>query len=151
MMLAADAVLVPTLALTQWMVSPAYRDRADVPAATKEQIAPLAEAQQAMVTEAAARGIRIAMGTDWFEGVYAPAEVAYMAEFGLGAAGAIRAATVEAARLLGLEHETGQLLPGMWGDVIGVAGDPLTTPDAFHDPDFIRLVISRGRVVVDRR
>src|SRR5205823_399206 len=61
MMLAADAVLVPTLALTQWMVSPEYNDRPDVPATTKEQIAPLAEAQRAMLSGAAARGIRIAM------------------------------------------------------------------------------------------
>jgi imidazolonepropionase-like amidohydrolase len=151
LMLAADAVLVPTLALTQYMVSPAFRSRPDVPAVTKEQITPLAEAQKAMVSETAARGVRIAMGTDWFQGVYAPAEVAYMADFGLGAAGAIRAATVEAARLLGLEGEVGQLLPGMHGDVIGVAGDPLASPEAFADPDFIRLVISGGRVIVDRR
>jgi len=151
LMLAADAVLIPTLALTQFMVSPAYRDRPDVPAATIEQITPLAEAQKAMLGETAARRIRIAMGTDWFQGVYAPSEVAYMAEFGLGAAGAIRAATVEAARLLGLEGEVGQLLPGMRGDVIGVAGDPLASPEAFADPDFIRLVVSRGRVIVDRR
>src|SRR5262249_20640432 len=132
-------------------VSPAYRDRPDVPAATIEQITPLAEAQKAMLGETAARRIRIAMGTDWFQGVYAPSEVAYMAEFGLGAAGAIRAGTVEAARLLGLEGEVGQLLPGMRGDVIGVAGDPLASPEAFADPDFIRLVVSRGRVIVDRR
>jgi imidazolonepropionase-like amidohydrolase len=151
LMLANDAVLIPTLALTQYMISPEFRNRADVPAVTKEQITPLAEAQKEMLSFAAARGIRIAMGTDWFQGVYAPSEVAYMADYGMGAAAAIRAATIEAARLLGLEGEVGQLLPGMRGDVIGVADDPLASPEAFADPDFIRLVVRGGRVVADRR
>jgi imidazolonepropionase-like amidohydrolase len=151
MMLASDAVLVPTLAQTQFVASPEYLEQQYVPTMTAEQIVPLARAQRALVAEVAERGIRIAMGTDWFSGIYAPAEIAYMAEFGLGAAPALRAATIESARLLGLKADLGRLLPGMRGDLIGLAGDPLAAPERFADPGFIRLVVKGGDVVVDRR
>jgi len=41
--------------------------------------------------------------------MYPPAELAYMAEFGLGPHRAIQAATIEGARLLGLADQIGSL------------------------------------------
>ena len=53
------------------------------------------------------------------------------------------AATSNAARALGLEDRTGQLLPGLEADLLVVEGDPLRDLSALERP---RLVVARGRV-----
>jgi imidazolonepropionase-like amidohydrolase len=91
------------------------------------------------------------MGTDSFNGMYPPAEIAYLAEFGLGPFRAIQASTIEAARLLGLEDEIGTLEAGKQADFIAVSGDPLSEPELWRDPARIVFVMQAGRVVADRR
>jgi imidazolonepropionase-like amidohydrolase len=91
------------------------------------------------------------MGTDSFSGMYPPAELAYMAEFGLGSFRAIQAATSEAARLLGLADLVGTIEPGKVADLIAVSGDPLAEPELWRDPARIVFVMQGGRVVADRR
>ena len=91
------------------------------------------------------------MGTDSFNGMYPPAELSYLSEFGLGPFRAIQAATNEAARLLGLAGEVGTLEPGMRADLIAVSGDPLAEPGLWRDPARIVFVMQGGRVVADRR
>jgi imidazolonepropionase-like amidohydrolase len=91
------------------------------------------------------------MGTDSFNGMYPPAELAYLSEYGLGPFRAIQAATTEAAKLLGLSDEVGTLEPGKLADLVAVSGDPLSEPELWRDPARIVFVMQGGRVVADRR
>jgi imidazolonepropionase-like amidohydrolase len=86
------------------------------------------EAQRQGFAAAVRLGVRIGYGTD--AGVYPHGlnarQLAYMVRYGMTPLQAIRAATVEAATLLGREREIGALTPGMLADMIAVDGDPLT-------------------------
>ncbi|MDJ0867982.1 MAG: amidohydrolase family protein [Myxococcota bacterium] len=57
---------------------------------------------------------------------------------------ALRAATSEAARALGLADVTGAIRPGLAADLLAVDGDPIADLDALHA---VRLVLARGRRV----
>ena len=70
-----------------------------------------------------------------------------MAAAGLEPLQAIRSATSVAARVLGLESETGAVAPGLVADLIAVEGDPATDLKAL---DAVRLVIADGRTVLNR-
>ena len=111
----------------------------------------LFDKQQANFRHAIDRGVRVVMGTDSFNGMFPPAELAYMSEFGLGPFRAIQAATNHAAELLGLADEVGTLEPGKFADLIAVSGDPLAEPDLWRDPSRIVFVMQGGRIVADRR
>ena len=73
------------------------------------------------------RGVKIAFGTD--AGVSKHGrnadEFELMVKHGMTAADAIKAATVNAADLLGIASEIGTLEPGKRADLIAVSGDPL--------------------------
>ena len=77
--------------------------------------------------KAAKAGVKIAYGTD--AGVYPHGgnakQFAHMVKWGLSPIDAIRAATVNAADLLGWTDRIGEIAPGRFADIIAVAGDPL--------------------------
>ena len=75
-------------------------------------------------------------------------ELELLVDAGLEPAQAVRAATGDAARHLGLEGEVGTLRPGARADVVAVAGDPSQDVGAVRR---VRLVLRDGRVVVDER
>lgn len=93
-----------------------------------------------------AQGVRIAFGTD--AGVSKHGrnadEFELMVKFGMPPVEAIKAATVNAAHLLGLSAEIGTLEPGKSADMIAVSGDPLKDVKILKSVDF---VMARGRVV----
>lgn len=94
-------------------------------------------AQKALVTGAAVQatfqrayqsGVRIAFGTD--QGV-APHgdnawEFVYMVELGMPAMVAIKSATMEGAKLLGVEKDLGSVEAGKFADLVAIPGNPLT-------------------------
>jgi imidazolonepropionase-like amidohydrolase len=91
-------------------------------------------------------GVKIAFGTD--AGVSKHGrnadEFELMVKYGMAPAEAIKAATVNAADLLGLASEIGTIEPGKSADIIAVAGDPLTDVTVLKRVDF---VMARGEVV----
>ncbi|MDP1556831.1 MAG: amidohydrolase family protein, partial [Hyphomonas sp.] len=93
-----------------------------------------------------AQGVKIAFGTD--AGVSKHGrnadEFELMVKFGMPPAEAIKAATVNAADLLGLSAEIGTLEPGKSADLIAVKGDPIKDVKVLKTVDF---VMARGEVV----
>ena len=151
LMLERDVPLVPTFNINFALMDEERVARGDVPPWAVEKMRYLFDRQQANFRHAVERGVRVVMGTDCFNGMYPPAELAYMAQFGLGPFRAIQAATSEAAALLGLAAEVGTLEQGKDADLIAVSGDPLTEPELWRDPARIVFVIQGGRIVADRR
>jgi len=112
--------LVPTLAtrigLAAGNFPPAVRMKAD--RAVKQQ--------DAMVRNARAHGVKIALGTD--AAVYPhgqnAAEFGLMAADGMTPAESLMAGTAAGAELLGLSDKIGALKPGMLADVVATPGNP---------------------------
>ena len=81
----------------------------------------------------------MAFGTD--AGVYPHGDNAkqffYMVKFGMTPAQAIRAATSDAADLLGRSKDVGSIAPGKYADVIAVSADPLADVRALEDVGFV--------------
>lgn len=95
-----------------------------------------------------AQGVKIAFGTD--AGVSKHGrnadEFELMVKFGMPPAEAIKAATVNAADLLGLSAEIGTLEPGKSADLIAVKGDPLKDVKVLKSVGFVMV---RGEVAKD--
>ncbi len=92
--------------------------------------------------ELAGVGVRIAFGTFSASNARAlPYEAATAVAHGLDADAALRALTLGAAEILGLEDRLGSIRVGKWANLIVTDGDPLEVRTA------IRHVIIRGREV----
>jgi imidazolonepropionase-like amidohydrolase len=76
------------------------------------------------------------------------AEFALMVQLGMTPAAAIRAATIDAARSLGLGSMTGTIAPGFCADLIAVEGDPLSDITALQR---VKFVMRAGRVYLPDR
>ena len=91
----------------------------------KEKI--VGRTQRENFQKAVRAGVKIAFGSD--AGVYPHGwngkQFAHMVRWGLTPMGAIQAATVHAADLLGWSDRVGAIAPGLYADLIAVAGDPL--------------------------
>ena len=98
------------------------------------------------VQKAYPAGVKIAFGTD--AGVSKHGrnadEFEAMVKYGIPPAEAIKAATVNAADLLGLSSEIGTLEPGKAADIIAVVGDPLIDVTVLKQVGF---VMKAGRIV----
>jgi imidazolonepropionase-like amidohydrolase len=83
---------------------------------------------QATFGRAYKAGVKIAFGTD--AGVYPHGknalEFQYMVEAGMPPMEAIKAATVNAADLLGMTNKVGSISKGKFADIVAVDGDPLS-------------------------
>jgi imidazolonepropionase-like amidohydrolase len=108
-------------------------------------------AQRETLPEAIRRGVKVAMGTDCGVGHHGTnaRELGLLVQAGMSPMGAIESATRVAAQMLGMENEIGTIEAGKAGDLIAVAADPLTNPNAIADPTTVRLVIKGGVVAKD--
>ncbi|MDE1987254.1 MAG: amidohydrolase family protein [Alphaproteobacteria bacterium] len=101
------------------------------------------------IKEALARsykaGVNIAFGTDMGVGPHGQnaREFRYMAEAGMTASDAIKAATVTAAKLLNLSDEIGTIAAGKSADIVAVDKSPL---DDITILEHMRFVMARGEV-----
>ena len=93
-------------------------------------------------------GVQIVFGTDVGSWGEVTGQAAWMEadlwvhELGLDAMTVIRGMTLDAARVMGADRESGSIAEGKFADVIAVRGDPLRHIDVLRDP---RMVIRHGR------
>jgi len=94
-------------------------------------------------------GVKIAFGTD--AGVYAHGknymEFQYMVEAGMPPMEAIKAATVNAADLLGITNQTGSIVKGKFADIVAVDGDPLIDIKTMKNMAF---VMKEGKIYTNQ-
>jgi imidazolonepropionase-like amidohydrolase len=137
-MVKAGTWLVPTQALTEYM------DISKASEASKAKAAEVYPRARTSVKAAADAGVKIALGTD------APAiphgknarELVVLVNRGLTPLHVLRAATVNAAELIG-KDDRGRLAPGLLADIIGVPGNPLEDITVTQD---VRFVMKGGKV-----
>ncbi|HEV8286403.1 MAG TPA: amidohydrolase family protein [Chitinophagaceae bacterium] len=84
-------------------------------------------------------GVKIAFGTD--AGVYQHGmnwlEFTYMIEAGMKPMDAIKAATINAAELLGMKDQLGSIETGKFADIVAIDGDPLKDSKTFGKIVFV--------------
>lgn len=92
------------------------------------------------------RGVKIAFGTDAGVSKHGSNgdEFELMVANGMTPEGALVAATINAADLLGLSDEIGTIEPGKSADIIAVAGDPLSDVAVLKNMSF---VMAKGEIV----
>lgn len=120
LMLEHKVALCPTLAAVEAIAGYA------APQERAERQRRVAE-QKEMFARAVRLGVNIVCGSD--VGVFAHGENAWeielMVQYGMSPHAALQAATINAAHLLGMAEQIGELAPGKLADVIAVKGDPL--------------------------
>jgi imidazolonepropionase-like amidohydrolase len=136
-------VLVPTLSTFHDLAVRFADDFA--PPLVEQAKRQLDDAQRTLVAAHAA-GVTVAMGYDSGPPGTSAAELLRLAEAGLGAAGAILAATAGSARALGLD-DVGTVEVGQRADLLVVDADPLSDPAALLRPACIWLVVQAARPV----
>ncbi|MBA3729346.1 MAG: amidohydrolase family protein, partial [Sphingomonas sp.] len=137
------AYYVPTLLAPAAAVADGERG-ALTPAQFEKAKAAAGNAEKSFA-EAIRRGVKIAFGTDTGVSPHGrnAEEFALMVRNGMSPALAIRAATVDAAELLGLSAKIGTIAAGKDADIIAVGGDPTANVRLLEKVDF---VMKHGRV-----
>jgi len=99
----------------------------------------IGEIQRENFRKALKAGVKMVYGTD--AGVYPHGQngkqFAVMVRYGATPLQAIQSATVIAAQALGQEKDVGQVAVGRYGDLIAVAGDPLSDVTTLERPVFV--------------
>jgi imidazolonepropionase-like amidohydrolase len=99
----------------------------------------IGEIQRENFRKALKAGVKMVYGTD--AGVYPHGQnakqFAVMVRYGATPLQAIQSATITAAQALGQEKDVGQVAVGRYGDLIAVAGDPLSDVTTLEKPVFV--------------
>ncbi len=139
-----------------WLVADIYNDdyllgkaiEFKLPQESIDKERALGQQQRENFARAVKAGVNAAFGTD--AGVYPHGDnakqFAYMVQYGMTPARAIRSATSDAARLLDRSNDVGRVAPGLFADLIAVEGDPLHDIRVLENVSF---VMKGGRIVKD--
>ncbi|MBL8630484.1 MAG: amidohydrolase family protein [Rhodospirillaceae bacterium] len=137
--LKTGAYYVPTLSTINGYMERLAKDPNAYPPDVKAKIEWRISITGKALEKAVPRGVKIAFGTD--AGVSKHGrnadEFELMVKHGMTPMAAIKAATVNAADLLGVAAEAGDLTPGKRADLIAVAGDPLADVTVLKDVGFV--------------
>ncbi|OYY91218.1 MAG: Xaa-Pro dipeptidase [Sphingomonas sp. 28-66-16] len=134
---AKGAYLVPTMLAP--VAALAQARGGQLPPATIPKAEAAAAAMLASHRRAIAAGVKIAFGTDTGVSKHGDnaQEFALMVNAGMTPMSAIRAATLDAADLLGRKDQLGSLEPGKFADIIAVSADPVADVKALEKVDFV--------------
>ena len=136
--------LVPTLYLGDWFLENA--EKIGTPAELIAKARVVIPAARKNVARAFAAGVKVGFGTDaavYPHGLNAH-EFAVMVKLGMTPLGAIQAATVNDADLLGWSDKVGTVEAGKFADLIAVDGDPLADVTTLER---VKFVMKGGEVV----
>lgn len=134
--------LVPTIVVSQPETQPFF-ERIGSPQWYLERRESVGKLHWKALQTAIEEGVNIALGTDMFpqepiDGTTATVRAAeYYVEAGMEPIEALRSATIEPARLLGIEDETGSLEPGKYADIIAVTENPAEDISALRNIVFV--------------
>ena len=147
LMKAHGTYYVPTLSTVNGYLERLAKDPNAYTGAVKEQIEWRIGITGQSLAKAYPAGVKIAFGTD--AGVSKHGrnadEFELLVKFGMPPVEALKAATVNAADLLGLANEVGTIEAGKSADIIAVSGDPLQDVTVLKKIDFVMI---RGETVV---
>jgi imidazolonepropionase-like amidohydrolase len=131
---------VPTISAGKYVAEKAKID-GYFPAIVRPKAAAIGPLIQETFRRAYNAGVKIAFGTD--QGVAPHGENAkefiYMVEAGMPAMKAFQAATLEAARLIGMDKDLGTVEPGKFADLVAVPGDPLADISLVTKVNFVMM------------
>jgi imidazolonepropionase-like amidohydrolase len=137
------AYLVPTMHAFESVIRQGRSgERPAASAAKAEEVAKVVKQSH---RRAFAGDVKVAFGTDSGVGPHATnaLEFKLMTDVGMAPAKTIRAATIDAATLLGRADRIGRIAPGMDADLIAVEGDPVADVTRLQNVNF---VMRRGTV-----
>ena len=133
-----NVFLVPTLYRIDWISEQAQGGTKDKPDAVKKRLENRTNIHK-NIRRAIQLGVPIAFGTDAtvIPHGWNAREFKVLVEVGLSPLDAIRAATTNAAKLLGWSDQVGSIKPRMFADLIAVEGDPLTDVTVLEKIKFV--------------
>ena len=137
---ANGTTLVPTLTVFEW----AGGERSELPGWAAERAAGWLDGRRAMVRAAHAAGVPIAVGTDSGappRGGNNGEEVVALGRAGLTPTQALRAATLDGARALGLGDEIGSVEVGKWADLVLWRRNPADDLSVLTDKTAIATIV----------
>jgi len=139
---------VPTISAGKWVADLAEQE-GKLPDVVRPKAAAVGPKIQSTLAEAFKQGVPIAFGTDAGVSPHGAngREFTFMVEAGMPVMETLRAATINAATLLQVDNELGQLKPGYVADVVAISGDPFADVTLLESPDF---VMKGGVVIVGR-
>lgn len=141
LMKAKGTYYVPTLSTVNGYLERLAKDPNAYTGAVKQQIEWRIGITGQSLLKAYPAGVKIAYGTD--AGVSKHGrnadEFELLVKYGMPPVEALKAATVNAADLLGLSSEVGTIEPGKSADLIAVAGDPLQDVTVLKKVDYVMV------------
>jgi len=144
LMIEHHTALVPTLYLPNHYL--AHKDRFNFNDARWQALDQLKNLMAGNFRKALAAGVWIVMGSDAVAGLHGEnaKELEWMVKAGMTPAQAIRAATADAAQLMGWQDRVGTIEAGKLADLIAVEGDPLKD---ITELQRVKFVMKAGVVV----
>lgn len=129
---------VPTISAGKWVGDLAELDD-KLPAVVRPKAAAIGPQIQDTFGAAYKAGVKIAFGTDAGVSPHGAngKEFRFMAEAGMPIMETIQAATVNAAKLLRVEGELGQIAPGFHADIVAFDNNPLEDVTVLERPNFV--------------
>ena len=148
LMKAHNTWYVPTISAGKWVAELAQQE-GKLPAVVRPKAAAVGPQIQDTFAEAWRQGVPIAFGTDAGVSPHGKngREFRFMVEVGMPVMEALRAATINAAMLLRVEDELGQIAPNYFADLVAVRSDPFSDVSSLESPDF---VMKNGVVIVSK-
>lgn len=144
LMVKNHTALVPTLYLPTHYLE--HKKQFAFESSTWDFFEKLKAANMENLRKAKSKGVWIVDGSDAVAGLHGQnaREIIWLTRAGMKPVEAISAATLDAAELLGLKEQTGEIKQGMFADIIAVPGDPLSDITTL---EHVTFVMKSGRII----